>query len=151
MEYLKEATVTEQQNHEKQPRRDVLAELEARIDAAIEEARPKFRKALEELDARVDSAVKELRPRVDDAMEDVKPRVDRFVADVQPRLDGLLEKVQAKIAELRRELEQRAARSDRAGSDVAALPRTGETTDTPGTAEGGPDTAAPGGEDPMAH
>ncbi len=140
----------EQQNHEKRPRRDVLADLEARIDAAIEEARPKFRKAFEELDARVDSAVKELRPRVDDAMEDVKPRVDRFLADVQPRLDGLLQKVQAKIAELRKELEQRAARSETGDHDVVALPRTGETTETTATAEGGSDTGATGSDDPLA-
>lgn len=122
--------MTEHQNQDQPSRRDILGDLESRIDAAIEEARPKLKKAFEELDARVDSAVRELRPRVDDAMEDVKPRVDRFVADVQPRLDGLLRRVESKIAEIRRDLENRAARGD--APDAVALPRTHDSTATPG-------------------
>lgn len=123
------------------PRRDPLGDLEARIDAAIEEVRPKFRKAFDELEARVDSAVKDLKPRVDEAMDDVRPRVDSFLADAQPRLDGLLQKIQSKIAELRKELEDRAARSE-AKRDVTALPRTPEAgggideDDRPGTGPG---------------
>lgn len=124
--------MNEHQNRDPSSRRDILADLEARIDAAIEEARPKLRKAFEELDARVDSAVREFRPRVDDAMEDVKPRVDRFVADVQPRLDGLLRRVETRIAELRRDLEDRAARGDRQGdtADMTALPRTSDAPES---------------------
>lgn len=125
--------MSEHQNQDPSSRRDILRDLEARIDAAIEEARPKLRKAFEELDARVDSAVREFRPRVDDAMEDVKPRVDRFVADVQPRLDGLLRRVESRIAELRQDLEDRAARSDRGneGAEMPALPRTDDTAGSP--------------------
>lgn len=132
--------MTEEYNQGPKPRRDPLADLEARIDAAIEEVRPKFRKAFDELEARVDSAVKDLKPRVDEAMDDVRPRVDSFLADAQPRLDGLLQKIQSKIAELRKDLEDRAARSE-AQRDVTALPRTPETgagdeEDRPGTGPG---------------
>lgn len=109
-----------EQNQE-QPRRDPLAELEARVDAAIEEARPKVKRALEELDATVDAAVAEIRPRVEDAMEDVRPRVDRFLADAQPRLDSILKRVESRIGELRRDLEDRAAR-ERQAESAGALP-----------------------------
>ena len=44
-------------------RRDPVKELQARLEAAIDEVRPKIRRALEELDARVDEAVAEVRPR----------------------------------------------------------------------------------------
>jgi chromosome segregation ATPase len=123
-------------NEEQRSRRDVLADLEARIDAAIEEVRPKVRRAMEELDARVDAAVSELRPRVESAMEDVKPRVDRFIADLQPRLDSALERIQAKIAELRQDLEERA--EHRGPSEPAgALPPVGDATAPDPTAEPG--------------
>ena len=112
-------------------KRDPLGDLEARIDRAIEEVRPKVKRALEELDSRVDAAVKELRPRVESAMDDVKPKVDRFVADIQPRLDAALERIQARIAELRRDLEERA---DRETQPPTALPPTG-----------GPEGGEPGG------
>lgn len=107
-------------------KRDPLKDLEARIESAIEEVRPKVKRALEELDTRVDAAVKELRPRVDSAMEDVKPKVDRFVADIQPRLDAALERIQARIAEFRRDLEERAARGEGEGGAPTALPPTGD-------------------------
>jgi ElaB/YqjD/DUF883 family membrane-anchored ribosome-binding protein len=113
----------EEQN-DRDTRRDPLKDLEARIDAAIEEARPKVKKALEELDARLDSAVDEIRPRFDNAMEEVRPRVDQFLADVQPRLDSALERIQAGIAELRKDLEERAARGE--APEPAALPRSGD-------------------------
>lgn len=131
--------MTEHQNQDRQPRRDVLADLEARIDAAVEEARPKLKRAFEELEARVDAAVKEVRPRVDEAMDDVRPRVDRLVADAQPRLDSVLQKIQAKIAELRKDLEDRAARTGREQdpdeTNATALPR----PDDPAGAAPGPD------------
>ena len=117
---------------EQRPKRDPLADLEARIDRAIEEVRPKVKRAFEEMDSRVDAAVKELRPRMESAMEDVRPRIDRFVAELQPRLDAALERIQARIAELRRDLEERAARGDEAEGRTA-LPRTGETTGEPGS------------------
>ena len=120
-----------------QQKRDPLADLEARIDRAIDEVRPKVKRALEELDARVDSAVKELKPRMESAMEDVKPRVDRFVADIQPRLDAALERIQSRIAELRRDLEDR-ARPQEPGP-TASLPRTGESTPSAGGGGARPD------------
>jgi ElaB/YqjD/DUF883 family membrane-anchored ribosome-binding protein len=92
-------------------RRDALKELQARVEAAIDEARPKVRKALDELDTRVDAAMAEIRPRAQSAMEDVKPRVDQFVADVQPRLDSILSRLQSKIDDLRKDLDERAART----------------------------------------
>lgn len=113
-------TVEEQQDRES--RKDPLKDLEARIEAAIEEVRPKVKRAMEELDARVDSAMEELRPRIDTAMEDVRPRVDRFLADIQPRLDSALERIQAKIAELRKDLEERASADE--DKVPVALPRT---------------------------
>ena len=113
-----------EEQSEREPRRDPLKDLEARIDAAVEEVRPKMKKVMEELDARVDSAVEELRPRFDSAMEDVRPRVDRFLADIQPRLDSALERIQAKIAELRKDLEDRTSKDEK--EVPVALPRTGE-------------------------
>lgn len=115
----------EEQN-EKESRRDPLKDLEARIDAAVEEVRPKMKKVMEELDARVDSAVEELRPRFDSAMEDVRPRVDRFISEIQPRLDSALERIQAKITELRRDLEDRASKDEK--KVPVALPRTDDET-----------------------
>ena len=92
-------------------RRDPVKELQARIEAAIDDVRPKIKKALEELDARVDEAVADIRPRARNAMEEVRPKVDQFVADVQPRLDSLLLRLQRKIDELRRDLDARATRT----------------------------------------
>jgi ElaB/YqjD/DUF883 family membrane-anchored ribosome-binding protein len=92
-------------------RRDPVKELQARIEAAIDDVRPKIRRALEELDARVDEAMADIKPRARSAMDEVRPRVDQFVADVQPRLDSLLQRLQRKIEELRRDLDERAARS----------------------------------------
>jgi ElaB/YqjD/DUF883 family membrane-anchored ribosome-binding protein len=131
--------VEENQGGEGQ-RRDPLAELEARIDAAIEEARPRVKRALEDLDARVDAAMTEIRPRVDNAMDEVRPRVDKFITDVQPRLDSVLRRVEAKIGEMRRDLEERARREQGAGP-AGTLP----PVEPPSGAEG----EAPGsGDDP---
>jgi ElaB/YqjD/DUF883 family membrane-anchored ribosome-binding protein len=92
-------------------RRDPVKELQARIEAAIDEVRPKIRKALEELDTRVDEAVADIRPKARNAMDEVRPKVDQFVADVQPRLDSLLNRLQQRIEELRRDLDERATRT----------------------------------------
>jgi chromosome segregation ATPase len=109
-------------------RRDPVKELQARLEAAIEDVRPKIRKALEELDTRVDEAMADIRPKAQSAMDEVRPRVDQFVAEVQPRLDSLLNRLQGRIEELRRELDERAARtSARAGEEpikpAGELPR----------------------------
>ena len=135
----KEAKV-EGNDREQRSRRDALADLEARIDAAIEEVRPKVKRAMEELDARVDAAVADLRPRVESAMEDVRPRVDRFLADIQPRLDSALQRMQAKIAELRTDLEARAGRGEKS-EPAGALPPSGGTRAEPGEAPGAPDAS----------
>lgn len=124
-----------EEQKEKGSGRDPLRDLEARIDAAIEEVRPKVKRALEELDARVDSAVEEMRPRFESAMEDVRPRVDRFLADVQPRLDSALERIQAKISELRKDLEERAAQREK--TETVALPRTEDSAPEPPNEQGG--------------
>jgi ElaB/YqjD/DUF883 family membrane-anchored ribosome-binding protein len=92
-------------------RRDPVKELQARIEAAIDDVRPKIRRALEELDARVDEAVADIKPRARNAMDEVRPKLDQLVADVQPRLDSLLQRLQRKIEELRRDLDERAVRS----------------------------------------
>jgi len=92
-------------------RRDPLAELQARVEAALDEVRPKIKRALEELDQKVDAAVAEIKPRAKNAMKEVQPKVDQFVADVQPRLDSLLQRLSARIDELRRDLDERAART----------------------------------------
>ena len=41
-------------------KRDPLAELQARVEAALDEVRPKIKRALEELDQKVDAAVADL-------------------------------------------------------------------------------------------
>lgn len=91
--------------------RDPVKDLQARLEAAIDEVRPKIKRALEELDAKVDEAVAEIRPKAQSAMDEVRPKVDQFVADVQPRLDTLLSRLQQKIDELRKDLDARASRS----------------------------------------
>lgn len=107
---------------ESRSRKDALAELEAKIEAAIDEARPRLKRAFDQLDARVDAAMAEIRPRVETAVEDVKPRMGRLLADMQPRVDAVLERIQSKITELRKDLEERAARQNRSEMK-AALPR----------------------------
>lgn len=112
-------------------RRDPLHDLHARIDAALEDVRPKLKKALDELDAKVDAAVAEIKPRAQAAMREVQPKVDQLVNDMQPRLDTLLKRLQAKIEELRHELDTRAAKraeKDEAEGPVAELPP-GESQD----------------------
>jgi F0F1-type ATP synthase membrane subunit b/b' len=101
-------------------RRDALKELQARVEAAIEEARPKVKRALDELDTRVDAAMAEIRPRAQNAMEEVKPRVDQFVADVQPRLDSILSRLQGRIEELRKDLDERATRTSKGTESTPA-------------------------------
>lgn len=91
-------------------RRDPIRELQDRIEAALDEVRPKIKRALEELDAKVDAAVEEMKPRAQQAKEKVQPKVDQFMSDMQPRLDTLLERLQAKIDDLRRDLDTRANR-----------------------------------------
>jgi ElaB/YqjD/DUF883 family membrane-anchored ribosome-binding protein len=91
-------------------RGDALADLQARLEAAIDEARPKIRRVFEELDARVDAAMAEVRPKAQQAVREVQPRIDRLVSDVQPRLDSVLQRLQSKIDELRRDLDARASR-----------------------------------------
>lgn len=97
--------------NEPRSRRDALADLQARVEAAIDEVRPKIRRALDELETKVDAAVAEVKPRARSAMREVQPKVDQFVADVQPRIDAVLSKVQSRIDELRRELDERATRT----------------------------------------
>ena len=120
-------------------RRDPFRDLQARVEAAIDEVRPKIKRAFEELDAKVDAAVADLKPRAQTAMKDVQPKVDQFVADVQPGLDSLLERLAAKIEDLRRDLDTRATRSSQADLPIGELPasgtQTGDTSPGPG-AEG---------------
>ena len=129
-------------NIEGRTRRDPVKELQARIEAAIDDVRPKIRRALEELDARVDEAMAEIRPRARSALDEVRPRVDQFVADVQPRLDQLLLRLQRKIEELRRDLDERAARSRAADAHgpPAILPpsRGANATENEGAGAPGP-------------
>jgi gas vesicle protein len=115
-------------------RKDPLRELQARIEAAIDEARPKIRKALAELDERVDEAMQDIRPKAQAAVRDVQPKIDEFVADVQPRLDTLLRRMQEKIDELRRELNSRAARHKPNGASLGELAPPSESYD-----DGGPE------------
>lgn len=105
--------------------RDPVKDLQARLEAAINDARPKIRRVLEELDSRVDEAMADIRPRAQNAMDEVKPRVDQFVSDVQPRLDSLLRRLQSRIEDLRRDLDERAARtaSRAEGPPAGELPR----------------------------
>ncbi len=109
-------------------RRDPLEELQARIEAALEEIRPKVKRAFEELDSRVDAAVDDLRPKVEDKMREARPRMEQFVADIQPRMDELLRRMQVKLEDLRQDLESRARRgaSTREPSSAGA----GDTTAT---------------------
>jgi chromosome segregation ATPase len=122
-------------------RRDALRELQAKVEAAIDEARPKVRRALDELDARVDAAMAEIRPRAQSAMEEVKPKVDQFVADVQPRLDSVLSRLQSRIEELRRDLDERAARTARRSRQTSP---SGELPPAAGTDRADDGPAAPG-------
>jgi hypothetical protein len=96
-------------------RRDPVKDLQARLEAAIDEVRPKIRKALDELDARMDEAVADIKPRAQSAINEVRPKVDQFVADVQPRLDSLLDRLQQRNEDLRRDLDTRATRTGRPG------------------------------------
>lgn len=105
-------------------KRDPLRELQAKVESALDDVRPKIRRALEELESRVDEALNDIRPRAQAAVREVQPRVDQFVADVQPRLDGLLERLQQRIEELRRDLDARAARTGGGGEPIAELPPT---------------------------
>lgn len=113
----------EHQDQEKQTgsKRGPLDELESRINAAIEEIRPKMRRTLGELETKVDSALRDVRPTVDSAVKDARPKVDRFIADVQPRMDSLLQTLQTKLAEIRRDLDERARRGS--GGSAPEEPR----------------------------
>lgn len=124
-------------------RRDPLRDLQSRLEAAIEEARPRIRRVLDELDQKMDAAVAEIKPRAQSAMRDVQPKVDQFVADVQPRLDTLLERLAAKIDELRKDLSTRAAKHSQTDLPIGELPATG-TADAPGQGAEGRDPNAGG-------
>jgi hypothetical protein len=134
--------VTDHTDHKETPateprsRQDALGELQARVEAALDEVRPKIRRALEELDARLDAAVAEVKPRAQSAMQEVQPRIDQFVTDVQPRLDALLVKLQSRIDDLRRDLEDRAHRTHTSDVPAGELPPAGGTTVTQPGASG---------------
>jgi DNA repair exonuclease SbcCD ATPase subunit len=113
-------------------RRDALRDLQARVESALDDVKPKIRRALEELEARVDEALQDIKPRAQAAMREVQPRVDQFVADVQPRLDSLLERLQQRIEELRRDLDSRAARTGKV-EPAGELPPAGTGPGEPGT------------------
>lgn len=101
--------------------RDALAELRARLEAALDEVRPKIRRAFEELDDKFDAAVADIRPRARNAVREVGPKVNEFVADLQPRLDSVLQRLQVRIDEMRQELEERAARTRETGRPVGEI------------------------------
>src|SRR5688572_1515375 len=102
-------------------RRDPIEDLQARIDAALDEARPKIRKAFEELETRIDASLMDIQPKIDNARREVQPRIDQFMADLQPRLDTLLRKVQEKLESLRADLDAR--RVERTGRTPGMMAR----------------------------
>jgi hypothetical protein len=107
---------------EPRSRRDALSDLQVRLEAALDELRPKIRSAFEELDSKVDAALADVKPRAQSAMREVRPKVDQFVADVQPRLVAMLQSLQTKIDDLRRDLDERAARrSDRTNAVMGEI------------------------------
>lgn len=114
---------------------DPVKDLQTRIEAAIDEVRPKIRKAMDELDARMDEAIADIRPRAESAMQEVRPKVDQFVADVQPRLDSLLERLQVKINELRKDLDDRAARSSKPVTPAGEITAQGSTGEGAGAGD----------------
>ncbi|HSJ13388.1 MAG TPA: hypothetical protein VK939_03175 [Longimicrobiales bacterium] len=118
-------------------RRDPLRDLQSRVEEAVDDVRPKIRRALEELETKVEEAIADIRPRAQSAMRDVQPKIDQFVTDVQPRLDSLLERLQQRIEELRRDLDARVSR-DRA--PLAELPRPEEPAAGTGEGPGAPGT-----------
>jgi hypothetical protein len=61
-------------------RRDPIEDLQARIDAALDEARPKIRKAFEELETRIDASLMDIQPKIENARREVQPRLDQFIA-----------------------------------------------------------------------
>jgi ElaB/YqjD/DUF883 family membrane-anchored ribosome-binding protein len=131
-------------------RRDPVKDLQTRLEAAMDEVRPKIRKALDELDARVDEAMADIRPRAQNAMNEVRPKVDQFVADVQPRLDSLLDRLQVRIEELRRDLDSRATRTNRPAGEIAAgeAPGSGGAPGyTPPPSSGADDIRGPGSDE----
>ena len=68
------------------------------------------RRAFEELDATLDSALADVKPKVEERVRQAQPRVEEFVNEVQPRLDAILRKMEEKLGDLRRELDERAQR-----------------------------------------
>lgn len=84
-------------------------ELEATIEAALEDLRPKIKQMAEGLGDRVNSAV-----------ETAQPKLDQFVAGMQPRIDSLLQKMQLGLDDIRRDLEERASRARQSGSEGTA-------------------------------
>jgi ElaB/YqjD/DUF883 family membrane-anchored ribosome-binding protein len=121
--------------------REALNELQSRLDAALDELRPRIRSAFEDLDNRVDAAVAELKPKAQSAMKEVRPRVDALVADIQPRLDSMLQRLQIRIDEFRRELDERAARSSTTRPPAGELGPGDKGTDKDGDSGDGSDAS----------
>ncbi|MEX2584364.1 MAG: hypothetical protein WD766_13935 [Gemmatimonadota bacterium] len=123
-------------------RRDAFDDLQAKLERAIEDLKPKVRKALDELDATVDSALSDLKPKVDAKMREAQPRVDSILSDVQPRMDSLLRRMQAKLEEVRVDLESRANRGTAEGGAPGSQTEGGSGT---GTTDASPEKP----EDPL--
>jgi len=119
----------ENQNDEGQ-KKAPFDDLQSRIERALEDLRPKVRKAWEELDSTVDSALSDLRPKVDEKMKRAQPKVDSFVSDVQPKIDSMLRKMQTKLEEVRQDLESRATRANSRGEDEPPAEGTEASTDS---------------------
>jgi len=119
-----EDTVTGEAGSAGSRRKDPVKDLQARLEAAIDDVRPKIRKVLDELDARMEEAARDIKPRAQNAMNDVKP----------------------KIEELRKDLDGRATRPAASKEPIGALPVVG-TPDKPasGMSSGAPDYTMPGG------
>jgi len=93
-------------------------ELEAKIEAALDDLRPKLRQMAEGVGDRVSAA-----------KESAQPRLDQLVAGMQPRIDSLLQKMQAGLDDIRRDLEERATRARHA--DDESSPGGGPTHELP--------------------
>lgn len=81
-------------------RSNAFDELEAKIESALEDLRPKLKQMAEGMGDRVNAA-----------RESAQPRLDQLVAGMQPRIDSLLQKMQAGLDDIRRDLEERATRA----------------------------------------
>jgi hypothetical protein len=125
-------------------KRDVFEDLQARVERALDEIRPKVRRAFEELDATIDSALADVKPKVDARMKQAQPRVADFVNEVQPKLDAMLRRMEEKLADLRRDLEERAQRAEPADTTTSGVPTEPPTDSPTGTPMGGADATGEG-------